>query len=98
MLAVENTNLLMPDTSTLFCFFFIKKHLALVAACLRDGTEPPIDKKKLWKKRIYLFGKRVILIDKATMWRFYLFLWRTCQIINMTPCFFQTTDLCQNTH
>ncbi len=35
------------------------KILTIVAACLRNGTEPPFDKKKLWKKQICLLGKRV---------------------------------------
>ena len=35
------------------------KILTIVATCLREGTEPPIPKKALWKKQIYLLGKRV---------------------------------------
>ena len=35
------------------------KILTIIATCLREGTEPPIPKKALWKKQIYLLGKRV---------------------------------------
>lgn len=35
------------------------KILTIIATCLREGTEPPIPKKELWKKQIYLLGKRV---------------------------------------
>ena len=35
------------------------KILTIVADCWRNGTVPPFNKKMLWKKQIYLLGKRV---------------------------------------
>lgn len=41
------------------------KILTIVADCWRNGTEPPINKKMLWKKQIYLLGKRVHFDDPS---------------------------------
>ena len=41
------------------------KILTIVADCWRNGTVPPFNEKMLWKKQIYLLGKRVHFDERS---------------------------------